>query len=82
MIGLLDRFQPDVAETTLASGDTLLIYSDGATEPWEDGEEMLLRLLRESPNAGASELTARLSAAQDQQMDDITLVLATSVAAT
>lgn len=82
VIGLLDRFQPEVAETTLASGDTLLIYSDGATEPWEDGEEMLLRLLRESANAGASELTARLSAAQDQQMDDITLVLATSITAT
>lgn len=81
VIGLLDRIQPEVAETQFQPGDTLVIYSDGATEPWDDGEEMLLRTVRESPRASAAELTARLSAAQTQQMDDITLVLATATEA-
>lgn len=78
VIGLLDRFQPEMAEIRLDPGDMLAIYSDGATEPWDDGEEALARLLRASPNAPASEVTAHLAAAQEQQMDDITLVLATA----
>ncbi len=76
VLGLLERFQPEVAETRLAPGDTLIVYSDGATEPWDDGEETLLRIFRESPVSDAVELTARLAAAQKEQMDDITLLIA------
>lgn len=79
VLGLLDHFQPEVAETTLRAGDTLVIFSDGASEPWDDGDETLLRLMREAPGASAEEITARLAADQDEQMDDITLLIARCV---
>lgn len=40
VLGVLDAFQPAAADVTLASGDLLVIYSDGVTEaPLSNGEE-------------------------------------------
>jgi sigma-B regulation protein RsbU (phosphoserine phosphatase) len=80
VLGLLPGFSAHSATVPLAAGDTLAVFSDGIpdapTGKGEFGEEGLLRLLAEHPNAGAADLTS-LVAQQTQrpQFDDMTLVL-------
>jgi sigma-B regulation protein RsbU (phosphoserine phosphatase) len=76
ILGILPELPIDVAEIRLEPGDTLAVYSDGATEPWDEGDQVLFELLRSEPHGSASEFTARLASGQAQQADDITLVLA------
>jgi sigma-B regulation protein RsbU (phosphoserine phosphatase) len=70
---------------TLASGDVLLLYTDGATEAFDDrremfGEERLRDVLEENAGAAPAELVAAVHAALcawkgvDHMDDDLTLV--------
>ena len=75
-----------MAETILAPGDALLLYSDGITEATSDqgdefGEARLLETLRRHRHLEARALVAAiLQAVQEfsgsEQEDDITLVAA------
>lgn len=76
VLGLIERFQPEVGEIRMEPGDLLIVYSDGASEPFEDEEETLLRFVRDERAGGAAAITARLAAAQPAQADDITVLLA------
>jgi sigma-B regulation protein RsbU (phosphoserine phosphatase) len=69
----------------LAPGDTLLFFSDGVTEAFDEaqellGEEKLLAHLAERPGAGAAETVqsvlglVRAHAGRAKQSDDISIV--------
>jgi len=86
ILGAFEAWDCSVAETTLAPGDTLLLYSDGITEARsaqddEFGEARLLETLRRHRQAEASALVAAILQAvrefsAGEQADDITLVAA------
>jgi serine phosphatase RsbU (regulator of sigma subunit) len=86
ILGAFDAWECSVAETILAPGDALLLYSDGITEATSDqgdefGEARLLETLRRHRHDEAPALVAAiLEAAQEfsgsEQEDDITLVAA------
>jgi phosphoserine phosphatase RsbU/P len=84
VIGVLPDLDVEVGEIELERGDLVVLYSDGASEPFagEDGlrgEERLLGLIREAPGASAEDLGGWLAALQDEQADDITVMLARAV---
>lgn len=86
VVGLLDGLQYEEATIQMASGDLLVVFSDGLTEPERDGvefgEERLLALLRRrrmEPLPALVDDTFRTL--QDwigtqEQPDDMTLLLA------
>jgi len=86
ILGAFDGWDCAVAETILAPGDALLLYSDGITEARSDqdvefGEARILETLRSHRQAEAPALvTAILEAVRKfsagEQEDDITLVAA------
>jgi len=86
ILGAFDAWDCAVAETILAPGDALLLYSDGITEARSDqdvefGEARILETLRSHRQAEAPALvTAILEAVRKfsagEQEDDITLVAA------
>src|SRR2546428_5244499 len=86
ILGAFEAWECSVAETILAPGDALLLYSDGITEATgiqddEFGEARLLETLRRHRHAEASALVAAiLEAVRDfsavEQTDFITLVAA------
>ena len=90
VLGLFERWQCEVAETSLAPGDTLVLYTDGITEAAngeeeEFGELRLLETLRRHPHLPVEPLLETVAAAVrqfsgSQQQDDITLVIARCVA--
>jgi sigma-B regulation protein RsbU (phosphoserine phosphatase) len=75
-LGIMEQFQPAIAETTLAPGDTLIVFSDGATEPFDDDGSRLASALRNNPSLSAEDFTSRLAAELTPPPDDITLLLA------
>ena len=91
VMGLFDVWQCEIAEVELAPGDTLVLYTDGVTEATNaDGEEFgeshLLDTLRSHTDLPVGPLlhavvaaVQRFSGGNDQQ-DDITLVIARSLA--
>ncbi|MBE7541202.1 MAG: SpoIIE family protein phosphatase [Bryobacteraceae bacterium] len=84
VIGILPDLDVEVGEIALERGDLVVLYSDGASEPFaaEDGlggEDRLIELIRESPGRGAEELAGQLASFQDEQADDITVMLARAV---
>jgi phosphoserine phosphatase RsbU/P len=86
VIGLFDEWDCRTAETTLAAGDTLLVFSDGASEAVnaaddEFGEERLAAIVDAHAHAGAVALLDAIVAAVTehggtQQYDDLTLIVA------
>jgi sigma-B regulation protein RsbU (phosphoserine phosphatase) len=86
VVGLFDDQSYEEGSVQLRSGDILLAYSDGVTEPENDfgefGEERLVDLLRENRDLPLERISEIVTAAVDdwiganEQPDDITLVLA------
>jgi phosphoserine phosphatase RsbU/P len=89
VLGLFEDWDCDVLECELASGDALVIYTDGISEAGESddgegeefGEERLLAAIREHQKQPADEiLDGILGAVQQfspkQQADDMTLIVA------
>ena len=74
------------AETTLEQGDTLVVFSDGASEAVnaaneEFGEERLAAIIDRPPQGSAADLldtivTAVMAHGGSQQFDDLTLLVA------
>jgi sigma-B regulation protein RsbU (phosphoserine phosphatase) len=86
VVGLFDQWECTVAETRLAPGDTLVLYTDGITEAAnaageEFGESRLVEFLQaRHPMPVTSLLETLVAAVHDfspsEQADDITLVIA------
>jgi sigma-B regulation protein RsbU (phosphoserine phosphatase) len=86
VVGLLDNLAWEQGTERLSSGDILIAYSDGVTEPENDfgefGEERLLEVVRQHrhlPLEAISEhvlQSLRSWIGDQEQPDDITLVLA------
>jgi sigma-B regulation protein RsbU (phosphoserine phosphatase) len=88
---LFEAWQCEIAEVELAAGDTLVLYTDGITEAENaDGEEFgasrLLDTLGSHPHLPSAPLLQAVVGAVQQfsggneQQDDITLVIARSLA--
>jgi sigma-B regulation protein RsbU (phosphoserine phosphatase) len=85
-LGLLDRWSGTESEITLRTGDTLLVYTDGATEAAspegdEFGEDRLGAALRDNAGRSLEAIRKGLLAAIEAfagraPRDDLTLVLA------
>jgi serine phosphatase RsbU (regulator of sigma subunit) len=83
---LFEKWECSVAEVQLASGDTLVLYTDGVTEAespegQEFGESRLAETLRAHRNLSVDSLLETIVAAVQKfsgrdQADDITLVVA------
>ena len=86
VVGLLDNMQYQEGSVTLQSGDLLIAYSDGVTEPENEfgdfGEARMVELIYRNRHQTLPEISDRvMQALQDwigaeEQPDDITLVLA------
>lgn len=91
VMGLFEAWHCEIAEVQLAPGDTLVLYTDGITEATnadgeEFGESRLLDTIRSHSYLPARPLLQALVGAVQQfssgseQQDDITLVIARSLA--
>jgi len=91
VMGLFEAWQCEIAEVELAAGDTLVLYTDGITEAEnEEGEEFgasrLLDTLGSHSHLPAVPLleavvgAVRQFSGGSEQQDDITLVIARSLA--
>jgi sigma-B regulation protein RsbU (phosphoserine phosphatase) len=86
VVGLFDNLSFPEATVQLRSGDVLLAYSDGVTEPENDygefGEERLIHMVRANRHLPLERITEIVTAAvhdwigDNEQPDDVTLVLA------
>ncbi len=86
VIGLIDAMRYEQGRETMGSGDILIAYSDGVTEPenefGEFGEERLVELVRRHRHLSLDKIADQVLAAlrswigAQEQPDDITLVLA------
>lgn len=87
VVGLFDTpWECATGETSLAPGDTLVVFTDGVSEATSDqddefGEERLIALLRERADLPASDLLDAIVAAVGahsaaEQYDDLTLIVA------
>jgi serine phosphatase RsbU (regulator of sigma subunit) len=86
VLGLFDEWDGRTAATLLAAGDTLVVFSDGASEAVnaadeEFGEERLAAIVDRHSEAGALALleaivTAVTEHGGTQQYDDLTLIVA------
>jgi len=86
VVGLFDNLSYPEATVQLHSGDVLVAYSDGVTEPeneyGEFGEERLLQLVRANRHLPLERITDIVTTAvadwigDNEQPDDVTLVLA------
>ncbi|MEK6396637.1 MAG: PP2C family protein-serine/threonine phosphatase [Terriglobus sp.] len=89
VVGLMDGMRYEQETIQLESGDLLIAYSDGVTEPENDfgdfGEDRLLEVVRQHRDQPLEVISAEVMAALDvwiggaEQPDDITLVLARKV---
>jgi sigma-B regulation protein RsbU (phosphoserine phosphatase) len=86
VVGLLDDMQYEEGAVTLQSGDVLIAYSDGVTEPENEfgdfGEERMVELVYRNRHLPLPDISDRLMQALkdwiggEEQPDDITIVLA------
>jgi phosphoserine phosphatase RsbU/P len=86
VVGLFDNLSFPEATVQLRSGDVLVAYSDGVTEPENDygefGEERLIQLVRANRHLPLERITEIVTGAvrdwigENEQPDDVTLVLA------
>ena len=90
VVGLFEKWQCEIAEVGFAPGDTLVLYTDGVTEAAnaageQFGEDRLLDTLKRCSHLPVEPLLQSVvSAVQQfdggQQQDDITLLIARSLA--
>jgi serine phosphatase RsbU (regulator of sigma subunit) len=86
VLGLFEKWECTVAECGLASGDVLMIYSDGISEagPNEEeeyGEERLIATTRTHQRQSAAEILHTIvsevqQVSRGRQADDMTLIVA------
>jgi len=86
VLGLFERWDCAIEERQLYPGDTLVLYTDGATESSnlageEFGEERLLEALKQCCELSSQELLAAVTSqirqfSPHEQADDITLIVA------
>jgi serine phosphatase RsbU (regulator of sigma subunit) len=86
VVGLFDRWECSVGESHLSAGDTLVFYTDGVTESFNDseeqfGQERLIEALRRNRELGAPALLRTIvdevrRFSPQKQHDDITLIAA------
>jgi serine phosphatase RsbU (regulator of sigma subunit) len=86
VLGLFEEWDCSIAELELRSGDALLLYSDGITESFSDGEEeygeeRLIEALRRHRELSSQALMASIvdevrEFSPHEQHDDITLIVA------
>jgi sigma-B regulation protein RsbU (phosphoserine phosphatase) len=89
VVGLMDGMHYEEGRLQMQSGDVLVCYSDGVTEPENDfgefGEERLMEVVRRYRDLPLYEVSSQVMQALDawigaeEQPDDITLVLARQV---
>jgi sigma-B regulation protein RsbU (phosphoserine phosphatase) len=92
VVGLMDGMHYDEGRFQMQSGDILVAYSDGVTEPENDfgdfGEERLMEVVARYRNEPLHVISSQVMQALDawigaeEQPDDITLVLARQVLGT
>ena len=88
VVGLFPDWECPICEISLASGDLLVVYTDGVTEAAnsdgeEFGEERLIKVVQAHQLASAEALLKIISAevqhfSYGEQTDDLTLVAAKS----
>jgi len=86
VMGLFEEWDCAMAERQLLPGDSLLLYTDGATESLNDageefGEQRLLEAMRQHRELSLQELLAAITGqvrqfSAQEQADDITLIVA------
>ena len=86
VLGLFEDWECSLAETHLAPGDALVLFSDGVTEARSDddeefGESRLIETLLNKPHLPVSEMLENLVAtvqefSGSEQEDDLTLLIA------
>jgi sigma-B regulation protein RsbU (phosphoserine phosphatase) len=86
VMGLFERWDCSIEERQLHPGDTLVVYTDGASQASnpageEFGEERLLEAVKQNRELDSQELLAALLGQLRQfspyeQADDITLIVA------
>jgi serine phosphatase RsbU (regulator of sigma subunit) len=86
VLGLFKEWDCSVAESQLLSGDTLVLYTDGITEAFNEageefGEQRLIEVLRRRRELSAEALLASIiddvrHFNSHEQHDDITLIVA------
>ncbi len=86
VVGLIDGCVYDEGTVTLSSGDIVIAYSDGVTEPENDfgdfGEDRLVDIVRQHRTASLETISSHVMQSLtdwiggQEQPDDITLVLA------
>jgi serine phosphatase RsbU (regulator of sigma subunit)/catechol 2,3-dioxygenase-like lactoylglutathione lyase family enzyme len=86
VLGLFEKWDCSLEERQLFPGDTLLLYTDGATEPFNDageefGERRLVEALRRHRGLSSQSLLASIVEEvrqfnRNEQQDDITLIVA------
>jgi len=86
VVGLFNRWECSVGESQLSAGDTLVFYTDGVTESFNDadeqfGEERLIEALRRHRQLAAPALLRTIvdevhRFSPQKQHDDITLIAA------
>ena len=86
VVGLFDRWECEVGESRLSAGDTLVFYTDGVTESFNDseeqfGQERLIEALRRNRQLDAPDLLRTIVSevrrfSPQKQHDDITLIAA------
>src|SRR5579859_1460437 len=86
VLGLFDKWDCEVEERQLNTGDTLVMYTDGVTESFHEdeeqfGEERLLETVMKYRDSAPRELIARVVEEVQkfnphEQQDDITLIAA------
>jgi phosphoserine phosphatase RsbU/P len=89
VVGLMDGMHYEEGSLQMQSGDVLVCYSDGVTEPENDfgefGEERLMEVVSRYRDQPLHEISSQVMQALDawigaeEQPDDITLVLARQV---
>jgi len=89
VLGLFEDWSCTVGETSLQSGDTLVVFSDGATEAFSDdgvefGDARLIEAVRAHAALPPAELLATLARtvaefSGREQEDDLTLLVARAV---
>jgi serine phosphatase RsbU (regulator of sigma subunit) len=86
VMGLFDEWDCSIQDRELSPGDTVMLYTDGATEAFnqageEFGDERLLEALRQHRELSSQELLAAVTDqvrqfGPQEQADDITLIVA------
>jgi sigma-B regulation protein RsbU (phosphoserine phosphatase) len=86
VLGAIEKYSYNEGQTEMEPGDTLLLYSDGITEAFDEndeqyGEEKLKKTVEKNINESARELSGRIVSSVREhtgtrkQSDDITLMI-------